>query len=337
MIRINLARYYTQKKTGAGRGPVMICIVLAVVLIAAGGSWLFLRQSMQGIQKKNSLQPIVSAKIDKTRALIAPTSTPELNFPDTAAKKIVPVQTAPFNLSDTIAKGVASGNLPLAGNQAEPPLAVIRRDTSSPQPQIPGDLPCELVFAGRVCSMLNRIIPAGISLYAVSMDSCTSIHIEGGSMCKDPLREMFGALKHEKVTILRPPHSFIKSDKSENSYTFSVECSIRQGFCADTSGIDAVHACSMERRIVLAHVNQLARKNHLAQRKRLRLVSTEPVNGYIRSVYHWVTQSSYSDFYNFVQSLCADKLPCVFSQCILDARSPSAVVITSQIVVTTIR
>jgi len=59
--------------------------------------------------------------------------------------------------------------------------------------------------------------------------------------------------------------------------------------------------------------------------------------GFIRTAYTFSAKTSYMDFGNFVQSIRDAKLPCAITGCVFDARYPSAVSITSQMVVITTR
>jgi len=214
----------------------------------------------------------------------------------------------------------------------------VRPDTSAQQQaavRLPKYVLTELAFAGNVFGMLNRAIPAGVLLTALSMDSCSTVCITGTGMCKDSIRDMFTAIRHEQVNILRPPQTFIKAGKTSNTYLFTVVCTVRPSFCADVSPDFIVNPAVSNRAAVLALVKKLARKNHIGMSKAPRVVTTQNKDGFIRTVYSFSAKTSYSDFGNFVQSIRDAKLPCAITGCTFVARNPSAERITSQMVITT--
>ena len=307
MIRINLTRHYSVKKTLKNNVSYRIVIpvgILLILLVAVEMTYMY----------RGLIGQARSFACGVTQYRHVPAAVQHPVVADTAAKTAV--QTTPAaiqkNRSDMLKQ-----------HQADVPLP--RAQTT------------QMAFADNVCSMINRSAPAGITVTSITMDSCSAIGIQGVGMSKDVVRAMFAALRHEKVTIVKFPHTFIKFDKKQNGYIFSIHCRIRPGFGSDTAGVAALTVpATMDRITALADFSQLARKNHVFIQGTPSLVSTEKKDGFIQSEYSFAVKTSYADFVTFIHGIRTARLPCAVIGCGLDTRTPSASGILSRVVVLTL-
>lgn len=216
----------------------------------------------------------------------------------------------------------------------------VKSDTLShkqAQAGLPKEILNELAFADNVCDMVNRVIPKGITLSALYIDSCSAVRIEGSGMSKEPVREMFAAIKNEQVIIQKPPQTYIKADTKTNQYRFAVSCIARPGFCTDEPPDFVIDPSIAHRASVLILFKKMAVKSHVGMHGGLRLKTTENKNGFVRTAYTFSAQASYIDFVNFVQCIRDAKLPCAITGCVFDARHPSAIHITATLAVVSLR
>jgi len=307
MIRINLARHYSVKKTLKHNVSYRIVIpvgILLILLVASELTYMY----------RGLIGQIRSSACGVTLYRHVPAAVQHPVVADTAAKPAVQTMPAVIqkNRSDTLKQ-----------HQVDVPLS--RAQTT------------QMAFADNVCSMIKRTVPAGITVTSINMDSCSAIGIQGFGMSKDVVRALFAALRHEKVTIIKFPHTFIKSDKQQNGYIFSIHCRIRPGFGSDTGDAWALTVpATMDRITALADFSQLARKNRVLIQGASSLVSTEKKDGFIQSEYSFAVKTSYADFVQFIHDIRAAQLPCAVISCGLDTRPPSASGMLSRVVVLTL-
>jgi hypothetical protein len=307
MVRINLARHYSVKKTLKNKVSYRIVIpvgILLILLVAVEMTYMYrgligqVRSSVYGVTQYRHVPVAVG------RPVVA----------DTAAK--IAVQPTP------------------AAIQKNRPDTLIQHPAGIP---LSHALTTQMAFADNVCSLIKHTVPAGITVTSITMDSCSVIGIQGIGMSKDVVRALFAALRHEKVTIAKFPHTFIKFDKKQNGYIFFIHCRVRPGFGSDTAGVAALTVpATMDRITALADFSQLARKNHVLIQGAPLLASTEKKDGFIQSEYSFAVKTSYADFVTFIHSIRAAQLPCAVISCGLDTRPPSASGMLSRVVVLTL-
>jgi hypothetical protein len=148
---------------------------------------------------------------------------------------------------------------------------------------------------------------------------------------------MLTSLKHEKVTILAPPYSFVKS-AGKDGYRFVFSCKTQFGLNLTDPLVEGSLSRLPSREAsneILDTFGKLARKNHIMLTKKPTLASAEKFGNYYRSMYQWSGVSTYTDFVKFVLSLYDAKLMGAFKRCALVAQSASSIKIESQIIVTT--
>jgi hypothetical protein len=297
------------------------------------------QQSTAAQIKSPVIQNKVPAQMPKPAVSAKSTPQPPVSISKIpAVQPIKPTLPAPVQKPQPDRPKVSEKNM----SDVKAPASVkkVKSDTLSQQ-QSKGSLPKEilneLAFADNFFDMVNRVVPAGITLSKLYMDSCSTVRIEGSGMCKDPIREMFAAIKNEQVIIQKPPQTYIKADKKTNQYLFSVSCVARPGFSAEASPDFTIHPSIAHRTSVLRLFKKLAIKNHVVMHGALRLVTTENKNGIVHTAYTCSAKASYIDFSNFVQNIRDEKLPCAITGCVFDARYPSAIRITATLAVVSLR
>jgi len=306
MIRINLLKTQVKRKKpekvrGSSRPVWLIASLISFLVFAAGVagiSWYFIK--------------------NRNKAPIHEVAEVPFNFKPSTHVKPNMVEDVVGETGVEQNRSIASGFLDLA-----------YEDMSSGE-----KINYEVLYAKYVTELLARAVPNGIGLKELDMDNFQSIYAVGLGPSRTEVSTMFSSFKQERVELLAPPYSYIKSNGSRG-FRFIVTCKTRFGLDL-TDPFQAIDFIISRDDVpmLIKKVATYAGQDGIVLKGDPVQISGEKTSSYRRIVFHMTGSCSYKDFVKFVIHLYKDRIPCAFKKLTLKAYNGNSVEMSADCIFT---
>ncbi|MDG5813819.1 hypothetical protein QA601_01920 [Chitinispirillales bacterium ANBcel5] len=202
---------------------------------------------------------------------------------------------------------------------------VVRDVDSTPDERIPLRVPYEkmsvaekikyeVLFAKRVIEVIDRVMSPEINLVSLEIDSFQTFYALGFASSRDAIGATFNSLKQERLELLPPPLSYIKSD-GENGYRFVVTCQATFGLGeADPFKVLDNLPYREGLNTLIRQFSSLASQNGVNLRSSLNQISSEKIGRYRRILYRVEGDATYREFVRFILALNKEEVPGAFEK-----------------------
>lgn len=302
MVRINLLRTATRKKTKTNANKAVLIgtvVILCIAAVIGGAGYWYLNNQKKPVQT----------------AVVVPQPKPDFK----------PSSHVRPNMLEEVVKEVNEERV----NNPRKGFINLAYDEMSFAEKIN----YEVAYGKKIFETLSSSIPSGIGMKTLEIDNFMTVYSIGIGSSSELVTQTFAKLK-DNLGLLPQPYSYIK-DNGNKGFKFVITCKPQFGLDLSEPFQPIDHLFSKEdlpKKI--QYLRELAAEKKIQFKEGPVSIATEKIGDYSRIEFKWQCNGSYKDFVQLVNQLYSSQFPCAFKSIHIKAKTGALIDISTNLIFT---